>query len=54
MRSELAAIESLSNIETDVNAMTCQFNVSPDVDLETLLNELVKKNDKLADWTREK
>lgn len=54
MRSELAACPGILLIKTDVEEMTCEFQIAKSKykDLESLLNELAEKNDKFANWSR--
>jgi hypothetical protein len=49
----LSALEGVSEVQTDVEEMTCRF-VYDRTRIESLsrvLDELAAKNDKLADWS---
>ena len=50
MRNDLKAVEGVTDVETDVDEKTVQFRVTSDIDVQTMLDELVESNDKLKDW----
>lgn len=48
VRNELAQIEGLSDVETDVKANTCKFKLADkDLDLQSKLDELAAGNESL-------
>ena len=51
MRSDLKAVDGISNIETDLDELTCSFKIDSSVDVKELVNRLAEKNNKLAEWT---
>jgi len=51
VRSDLAKIDGVTGIETNVTSRTCSFKLTkPDVDYKTQLDELSKTNEKLAGY----
>ena len=50
MRSDLKAIEGITDIVTDVDEKTCQFKIDGKTDVQAMLDELAEKNDKVKDW----
>ena len=51
MRSDLKAVEGVTNIETDLDELTCCFEIANDVDIRELLDGLAKTNNKIKDWS---
>jgi hypothetical protein len=51
VRSDLANVEGVSNIQTDLKKRTCQFHLAnKDLDLKSKLDELAKGNEHLKDF----
>ena len=50
MRSDLKAVDVVSDIETDLDTQTSTFKVEGSVDVEDLLNKLAEKNNKISEW----
>lgn len=50
MRNDLKGVLGVSDVITDVDQRTVQFNVLPGIDVESMLNQLIETNDKLKDW----
>ena len=50
MRSDLTAVEGVSDVVTDVDEKTVTFVVDDELDIETILDELTQSNNKLKDW----
>lgn len=51
MRSDLKAVAGVSNVKTDLDEMTCCFDLAGDVDVKEMLNKLAKANNKIKDWS---
>lgn len=51
MRSDLKAVQGVTEIETDLDTMTCSFVIDGSIDAEKLLNSLAESNNKISDWT---
>jgi len=51
VRGDLKAVGGITNIETDLDELTCSFDVDSSVDVEELIDRLAEKNNKLSDWT---
>ena len=48
MRSDLANVEGVSNVQTDLKKRTCQFQLAnKDLDLKAKLDELAQGNEHL-------
>lgn len=48
MRSDLANVEGVSDIHTDIKKQSCQFKLAnKDLDLKTKLDELAQNNEHL-------
>ncbi len=46
MRSDLANVEGVSNIKTNIKTQTCQFQLAnKDLDLKSKLDELAQSNE---------
>jgi len=50
VRSDLKSA-GVTNVETDLDEMTCSFDLDSTVDVSEFLNSLAKDNNKLAEWT---
>lgn len=51
MRSDLAAVEGVSKIETDIKTQICKFELNnKQLDLKAKLTELAKTNEHIADF----
>jgi copper chaperone CopZ len=51
VRSDLKAVEGISEVETDLDEQTCCFKVARSVNVKTLLDGLAEKNNKISDWS---
>ena len=51
MRNDLKAVEGVSNIKTDLDEMTCDFEIDKNVDVSALLDSLASKNSKMLEWS---
>ena len=52
MRSDLAHVDGVSTIRTDLRNKTCQFQLAnKDLDLKTKLEELAQSNEHLKGFT---
>ena len=51
MRSDLANVEGVSNIHTDIKTRTCRFQLAnKDLDLKAKLDELAQNNEHLKEF----
>ena len=50
MRSDLKAA-GVTKIETDLDELTCRFEVDASLDVSKFLNGLAESNSKMAEWT---
>lgn len=51
MRSDLSAVQGVSEVETNLDDKTCTFQLEGDLDVDQLLNELAASNNKMKDWS---
>jgi hypothetical protein len=51
VRSDFKAVEGITSIETDLDEKTCSFKIVASVDVHELLDGLMKKNNKMSEWT---
>jgi len=51
VRNDLKAVEGVSNIKTDLDEMTCDFEIDKSVDVSELLDGLASKNSKMLEWS---
>jgi len=51
VRNDLKAVEGVANIKTDLDAMTCSFDIDKSVDVKEFLDELASKNNKMLEWS---
>ena len=52
MRSDLAKIPEVKEVQTDLETQTCQVVLkNKDYDIKSKLDELAKENDHLAGWS---
>lgn len=47
MRSDLTAVSGVMNVLTDVDENTCQFEYSPEMNIQEQLNKLAEENSKI-------
>ncbi len=51
MRSDLKAVEGVTEVETDLDEQTCCFKIDDSVDVKELVDGLAQKNNKMSQWT---
>jgi hypothetical protein len=52
VQSDLAEVEGISEITTDIAKQLTTFRAPPDFDVEATLNELAATNDHIKGWSR--
>jgi len=50
VRSDLKA-EGVVKIETDLDELTCCFELAADVDAKELIDRMAESNDKMKNWS---
>jgi len=51
VRNDLKAVQSVSNIQTNLDQKTCTFQLDASVDVGKLLNAMAEKNNKILEWS---
>jgi hypothetical protein len=50
VRNDLKAIDSINDVETDVNVKSVTVQYAKGADISAILNQVAEKNSKLKDW----
>ncbi len=53
VRADLESVESISDIEFNVDEQTCQFRIVSRMEIQELLNRLAESNSRFDQWSRE-
>ena len=50
MRSDLTAVVGVMNVETNIDDNTCNFQYSPELNIQEQLKKLAEENSKIKDF----